>query len=176
MDTILRLDRVLANLLSWIADQGLTVVTRTERSPRSGPDTGVRVSTRQVISPPGPRFLHAGCARPTRPESSGQRSAPVQWLFRNGYHEHRSPDLLVMLKPGCLVLPTRVAPLTVRRMSTTGTYHCPLLLHGPGIKHGQSSDPVGPEDVALTLAHLLGLERFTTEPESRPLIGAPRPA
>ena len=239
MDTMLRLDRVLGNLLSWLEQRGLRVLTvlsadhgvapipefsfplqtasarrltasfeagvldRIER--QAGRQLLRKISKVQPTNPDEGQYVAAGgfyidlqeVARAglgreqaeefardaiekdsivsrvfTRSDLMGDEDAgdPFQWLFRNSFHDQRSPDLLVMLKHGHLVLDFAMG--TSHGMPYEYDRHVPLILHGPGVKRGKASAPVGPEDIAPTLAHILGISGFPAEPGSGPLAAA----
>lgn len=77
-------------------------------------------------------------------------------LVKKSFHLSRSPDLYVFMLPGYLI------------SSYSGASHgspwsydtrVPLLFRGPGIKRGVFSEPSGPEDLAPTVCHLLGIAR-----------------
>lgn len=79
---------------------------------------------------------------------------PAFHLFRNGYHEVRSPDFLVQFEP--------FHNLTRGSATTHGTphhydTHVPLILFGPGIPAGRVHNRVNSADMAPTLAELAGI-------------------
>ena len=77
-------------------------------------------------------------------------------LFRNSFFEPRSGHVVALLKPD-VYLGARTGG------ATHGTpyehdRHVPLLFFGAGIKPGRHDEPCGPEDIAPTLARLLGFD------------------
>jgi predicted AlkP superfamily pyrophosphatase or phosphodiesterase len=88
-------------------------------------------------------------------------------LFRNSFFQPRSPHVMVLLKKHIYV---------DDRPGGTGhgtpydyDRHIPVLFMGPGIKAGKYDQPCGPEDIAPTLAKLLGLD-YPIEYDSRLLL------
>jgi len=85
-------------------------------------------------------------------------------LFRNSFFQPRSPDVMV--------LPKKYIYLDDRPGGTGhGTpyeydRHVPIIFMGPGIKPGKYEEPCGPEDIAPTLAKILGLD-YPRESDSR---------
>lgn len=73
---------------------------------------------------------------------------------RNGFNAARSPDLIVLFDPFWIV--RRAAGTTHGTLFDYDT-HVPLLFWGPGIKPGRYHQSVAPNDVAPTLADLLGI-------------------
>ena len=93
------------------------------------------------------------------PDGSGE-----YWqLLRNSFFERRSPHLLVRLKDGRF--PGNGAghgsPYERDR-------HVPLILMGKGVQPGRYASEAGPDEIAPTLARLLGFE-MSLEPGSRVL-------
>ena len=89
---------------------------------------------------------------------------PYIELFRNSFFQPRSPHLTVLVKKYLYLDP---------RPGGTGhgtpydyDRHVPIIFMGPDIEAGSYSDPCGPQDIAPTLAHLLGLD-FPQEQDSR---------
>jgi arylsulfatase A-like enzyme len=81
---------------------------------------------------------------------------PAFWLFLNAFYEPRSPHVIPRLKEH-LYLSERIGG------AGHGTYHdydrtVPIVFMGPRVKAGSYPTPCGPEDIAPTLALLLGLE------------------
>jgi arylsulfatase A-like enzyme len=96
--------------------------------------------------------------------SRNQSKDPYVELFRNSFHEARSPDLIVRLK--------RYTYLN-DRIGGTGhgspyeyDRHVPVAFMGARIKPGKYDSPCGLEDIAPTLARLLGFD-YPLEPGSR---------
>jgi hypothetical protein len=92
-------------------------------------------------------------------------------LFRNSFYEPRSPHVIARLK--------RYVYLDSRPGGTGhGTVqdydrHVPVVFAGAGIASGRFDAPCGPEDIAPTLAKLLGLP-YRLEPGQRELTEAIR--
>ena len=99
------------------------------------------------------------------PRASG--SDPLLPLFQNGYYEPRSPDLTVLLKQN-VYLSNLVGGIG---HGTAYDYdrHVPVVFMGPGIRPGSYTMPAGPEDIAPTLALILGLP-LQREHDSRLLV------
>jgi predicted AlkP superfamily pyrophosphatase or phosphodiesterase len=91
---------------------------------------------------------------------------PFLTLFQNAFYEPRSPHLTLLLK--------RDVNLTANAGGTGhgSVYefdrHVPVVFMGPAVVSGRYADPSGPEDIAPTLAHLLGIE-FPREWDARVL-------
>jgi len=96
--------------------------------------------------------------------SEGSPSDPYYRLYRNSFFAPRSPDLSVLLKryiygdsrPGGTGHGT---PYDYDR-------HVPIIFMGSGVKPGSYAVESGPEDIAPTLASMLGLQ-FPKEPDAR---------
>ncbi|MDB2606795.1 alkaline phosphatase family protein [Zobellia sp.] len=78
----------------------------------------------------------------------------IPYILQNGYNQKRSGDVLVVLSPGTITYP--------RTGSTHGSpqiydTHVPLLFYGAGIKHGSTVKRTEVDDVAPTVASLLGI-------------------
>lgn len=88
-------------------------------------------------------------------------------LYRSSYFASRSPDLAVRLKPYVYVS----AAVWGTGHGTAYEYdrHVPIVFMGPGIVHGRYGAPSGPEDVAPTLAWLLGVP-LAPAPDARILV------
>ncbi len=91
-------------------------------------------------------------------------SDPYLALFRNAFYAPRSPHLSVMLKREIYM------NSAVGGTSHGSVYefdrHVPIVFMGRAITPGQYGDASGPEDIAPTIARLLGLE-FPREKDSR---------
>jgi len=102
----------------------------------------------------------------TREELSGTApsSDPFLPLFRNAFFQPRSPHLSVLVKKYTYVdaRPGGTGHGTAHDYDR----HVPLVFMGAGIRPGMYSQDCGPEDIAPTLATLLGLD-FPREPDSR---------
>ncbi len=85
-------------------------------------------------------------------------------LFRNSFESTRSADLIVRYKENIYfgAGTTHGSPYDYDR-------HVPIVFMGDGINPGWYSEPCGPEDIAPTLARILGLE-YPREPDSRLLL------
>jgi hypothetical protein len=86
-------------------------------------------------------------------------------LFQNSFFQARSPHLSV--------LPKRFVYLSASPGGTGhGTAwdydrHVPIAFMGEGIRSGTYAAECGPEDIAPTLAHLLGIENYPREEDAR---------
>jgi predicted AlkP superfamily pyrophosphatase or phosphodiesterase len=98
---------------------------------------------------------------------SSSDSDPFLRLFQNGFYEPRSPQLTVLLKQH-VYLSNLVGGIG---HGTAYDYdrHVPIVFMGSRIKPGSYSAPSGPEDIAPTLALILGLQ-LQREQDSRLLI------
>jgi predicted AlkP superfamily pyrophosphatase or phosphodiesterase len=105
--------------------------------------------------------------------SSKKSADPYLNLYRNSFHPVRSPHLLVRLKK-YVYLNDRVGG-TGHGSSYEYDRHVPVIFMGTGIRPGQYPSPCGPEDIAPTLARLLGIP-YPLEPDSRLLLEMTRPA
>ena len=94
-------------------------------------------------------------------------TGPFIELFRSAFFAPRSPHLNVLLKPGIYV-----------NAATGGTghgspyefdRHVPVVFMGQGIKAARYEKESAPEDIAPTLAHMLGLQ-MPHEDDSRVLL------
>ena len=88
-------------------------------------------------------------------------------LFRNSFFQPRSPDLMVLVKKH-LYLDSRPGG-TGHGTAYDYDRHVPIIFMGPDIEPGSYPDPCGPQDIAPTLAQLLGLD-FPREKDSRLLL------
>ena len=75
-------------------------------------------------------------------------------LLQNGYHQKRSGDVLIVLKPG--TIHWREAGSTHGSPWSYDT-HVPLIFYGKGIKRGATFTPTEITDIAPTMAALLGI-------------------
>jgi predicted AlkP superfamily pyrophosphatase or phosphodiesterase len=99
--------------------------------------------------------------------STAPASDPNFQLFRNAFYEPRSPHLTVQLKPEIYM---NSAPGGTSHGSVYEyDRHVPIVFMGRMIKPGRYREASGPEDIAPTLAQLLGLE-FRHEYDSRVLL------
>lgn len=92
---------------------------------------------------------------------------PQLRLFQNAFFQPRSPHLTVLLKKYVYVS----SQVGGTGHGTVYDYdrHVPLVFMGQNIKSGRYQRECGPEDIAPTLAHLLGLT-FPREYDSRLLL------
>ena len=92
---------------------------------------------------------------------------PYIELFRNSFFQPRSPHLTVLVKKYTYLEPY----VGVTGHGTAYDYdrHVPIIFMGPAIEPGAYPDPCGPQDIAPTLARLLGLD-FPREKDSRLLL------
>jgi predicted AlkP superfamily pyrophosphatase or phosphodiesterase len=97
-------------------------------------------------------------------KNDSNREDPYFQLFRNSFFQPRSPDVMV--------LPKKYIYLDDRPGGTGhGTpydydRHVPIIFMGPGIKPGKYEEPCGPEDIAPTLAKILGFD-YPKESDAR---------
>jgi len=88
-------------------------------------------------------------------------------LFRNCFYPQRSPQLMVRLKR-YIYLNDRIGG-TGHGSPYDYDRHIPIIFMGSGIRSGRYSRPCGPEDIAPTLAKLLGFD-YPREKDSRLLL------
>jgi len=98
--------------------------------------------------------------------SGGAASDPFLPLFRNAFFEPRAPHLNVLLKRD--VYMAAAAGGTGHGSAYDFDRHIPVVFMGRGIAPGTYPNPSGPEDIAPTLAQMLGLE-FPREWDARVL-------
>jgi predicted AlkP superfamily pyrophosphatase or phosphodiesterase len=89
---------------------------------------------------------------------------PFLPFFRNAFYAPRSPQLTVLLKRYVYV--NSAVGGTGHGTPYDYDRHVPIVFMGAGVKHGTYHEACGPEDIAPTLALMLGLE-FPQEPDSR---------
>ncbi len=78
----------------------------------------------------------------------------IAYIIQNGYHQKRSGDIFVVMKPGYLsYMQTGTSHGTAHIYDT----HVPLLFYGKGIRPGSTVDLTEIPDVAPTIAALLGI-------------------
>jgi hypothetical protein len=87
--------------------------------------------------------------------STASSADPFLRLFQNAFYEPRSPQLTVLLKP-YIYLSDQVGG-TGHGTAYEDDRHVPIVFMGRGIKAGSYTMPSGPEDIAPTLALILGL-------------------
>jgi hypothetical protein len=96
--------------------------------------------------------------------SAAPTSDPFLPLFRNGFFEPRSPHLSVLVKKYTYV--DLYSGGTGHGTAHDYDRHVPIVFMGSGIRPGTYAQDCGPQDIAPTLASLLGLE-FPREADSR---------
>jgi predicted AlkP superfamily pyrophosphatase or phosphodiesterase len=96
--------------------------------------------------------------------SAAPTSDPFLPLFRNGFFEPRSPHLSVLVKKYTYV--DLYSGGTGHGTAHDYDRHVPIVFMGSGIRPGTYAQDCGPQDIAPTLASLLGLE-FPREGDSR---------
>jgi predicted AlkP superfamily pyrophosphatase or phosphodiesterase len=96
--------------------------------------------------------------------STVQSSDPFLPLFRNAFFAPRSPHLNVLLKK--YVYLSGLAGGTGHGTAYDYDRHIPIVFMGANVKPGSYTEPCGPEDIAPTLAKILGVD-FPHEPDSR---------
>ena len=92
---------------------------------------------------------------------------PYIELFRNSFFQPRSPHLSVLVKKYTYV--EAYPGGTGHGTAYDYDRHVPIIFMGPDIEPGSYADPCGPQDIAPTLAQLLGLD-FPRETDSRLLL------
>ena len=96
--------------------------------------------------------------------SQNPSSDPYMELFRNSFFQPRSPHLTVLVTKYTYLEPYPGG--TGHGTAHDYDRHIPIVFMGPGIEPGSYPDPCGPEDIAPTLARLLGLD-YPRENDSR---------
>jgi predicted AlkP superfamily pyrophosphatase or phosphodiesterase len=96
--------------------------------------------------------------------STAPSSDPFLPLFRNAFYAPRSPHLNVLLKKHVYL--SSLVGGTGHGTAYDYDRHVPIVFMGSAVKPGQYNQPSGPEDIAPTLALMLGLE-FPREADSR---------
>jgi predicted AlkP superfamily pyrophosphatase or phosphodiesterase len=97
-------------------------------------------------------------------ESTSPSSDSFLPLFRNAYFAPRSPHLNVLLKK--YVYLRSLPGGTGHGTAYDYDRHVPIVFMAGGVKAGMYKEACGPEDIAPTLALMLGLE-FPREPDAR---------
>jgi len=92
---------------------------------------------------------------------------PFFQLFRNSFFQPRSPDVMVLLKK-YIYLDDRPGG-TGHGTAHDYDRHIPVVFMGPGVRPGKYDQPCGPEDIAPTLAKMLGLD-YPKEEDARLLL------
>jgi len=95
-------------------------------------------------------YTHEDLERTERSED------PYLELFKSAFYRPRAPHLNVLLKPGIYV--NAAAGGTGHGSAYDDDRHVPIVFMGRTIKPGRYAEASGPEDIAPTLAHMLGLE------------------
>ncbi len=90
---------------------------------------------------------------------------PYIGLYRNSFFSSRSPHLTVRINP-YIYLSSEFAGGTGHGTPYDYDRHIPIVLMGPGIQAGTFPLDSGPEDIAPTLAEILGLD-YPKEPDAR---------
>jgi len=99
-------------------------------------------------------------------QSTSPSSDPYLQLFRNAFFAPRSPHLNVLLKRE--IYATTFAGGTGHGSAYDFDRHVPIVFMGAGLAAGRYTDESGPEDIAPTIAHMLGLQ-YPREYDSRVL-------
>ncbi|MFQ5929098.1 MAG: alkaline phosphatase family protein [Acidobacteriota bacterium] len=99
--------------------------------------------------------------------SNKPSSDPHIELFRNSFFQPRSPHLIVLPKKYFYLDPRPGG--TGHGTAHDYDRHIPIVFMGTGIKPGLYPDPCGPEDIAPTMAKLLGFD-YPKENDSRLLL------
>ena len=77
-------------------------------------------------------------------------------FMQNGYHDKRSADVLIELKPGWIDWYTKTG--TTHGSAYSYDTHVPVIFFGAGITHGQSNASITVSDIAPTVAGMLNIE------------------
>ncbi|CAM4394312.1 alkaline phosphatase PafA [Zobellia roscoffensis] len=78
----------------------------------------------------------------------------IPYILQNGYNQKRSGDVLVVLSPGTISYPKTGSTHGSPQIYDT---HVPLLFYGAGIKQGSTVERSEIDDIAPTIASLLGI-------------------
>ncbi len=78
----------------------------------------------------------------------------IPYILQSGYHQKRSGDVLVVLKPGVISYPETGSTHGSPQIYDT---HVPLLFYGKGIRKGSTVKKTEIPDIAPTIATLLGV-------------------
>lgn len=78
----------------------------------------------------------------------------IPYILQNGYHQKRSGDVLLVLKPGFISYGTTGSTHGSPQIYDT---HVPLLFFGKGIKKGSTVERTEIPDIAPTISALLGI-------------------
>ncbi len=78
----------------------------------------------------------------------------IPYILQNGYNQKRSGDILLVLKPGVISYPKTGSTHGSPQIYDT---HVPLLFYGKGIKKGKTTARTEIDDIAPTIATLLGI-------------------
>lgn len=89
---------------------------------------------------------------------------PMEALYRNSFYPPRSQHLIVQLKKNHYVHSSQGS--TGHGSPYDYDRHVPIVFVGPGIPSGRFNEPAGPEDIAPTLATILGA-KLKPETDSR---------
>ena len=100
-------------------------------------------------------------------KGTARTTDPYLELFRNAFYQPRSPHLSVLLKPGIYV--NSAVGGTGHGSAYDVDRHVPVVFMGRDIKPGRYGQDSAPEDIAPTLAYVLGLQ-FPREQDSRQLL------
>ena len=99
-------------------------------------------------------------------KGSARQSDPYHELFRSAFYQPRSPHLNVLPKPNIYI--GAAAGGTGHGTAYDVDRHVPVVFMGRAVKPGRYSSESGPEDIAPTLAVMLGLQ-IPLEQDSRAL-------
>jgi hypothetical protein len=100
-------------------------------------------------------------------KQKGPSSDSFLRLFQNNFYEQRSPQLTVLLKP--YVYLSDYVGGTGHDTAHDYNRHVPVVFMGRQIRSGTYTAPSGPEDIAPTLARILGLQ-LPPEADARVLL------
>lgn len=95
------------------------------------------------------------------------RKDPHVRLFRNSFFPPRSPHLMVVPKKYYYISGEDRPGGTGHGTVYEYDRNVPIVWMGAGIRPGRYADAAGPEDIAPTLARMLGINDYPMEPDSR---------
>jgi hypothetical protein len=134
-------------------------------------DKGIDAAeARRIAAAAAARVAHVARVYTRDAILEGQVSADhISTLVTRGYHRDRSGDLHVVLEPHWTTAATGTSHGTVYGYDA----HVPLIIMGPGIEPGVYPGRVALNDLAPTLATILGIEPPSGS-QGRPLVEAMR--
>ena len=97
---------------------------------------------------------------------AGNRKEDLYDRVRLSFYPPRSGDVMILVRPFCIIDGATTG--TNHGMPYAYDTHVPLILCGPGVKHGVYDGRVSPIDIAPTIAAILGME-FSPQCEGKVL-------